>query len=138
MLQYKMIDHTADLGMEFYGRSIEDLFISAATGLSNAITDDADVEAAESFDIYVEGMDMEDLLINWLRELLYFHHIRHMIFKEFSIKEFNNFTIRARITGERIDEKKHVIKREIKAATYHDLFVRKKKGLWTARVIFDI
>lgn len=137
-MAFKEIDHTADFGLEFYGKNKEELFISAANGLFSSITDLSRVNSMESYDIDVEGDDEEDLLIEWLRELLYLHHVKGILLNEFVITEITGNKLAAKTSGEPFDKKRHKINREIKAATYHELFVRKEEKGWRARVIFDI
>jgi len=40
-MSYKIIEHTADIGIEVGGSSIKELFINAADGLVNLIVDHA-------------------------------------------------------------------------------------------------
>ena len=40
--------------------------------------------------------------------------------------------------GEKLDFKRHRLKTEIKAVTYHQLKVQKVKDTWQAEVIFDV
>jgi len=137
-MNYEQIDHTADFGLQFSGNTKEELFLSAAAGLFDSITDIDNVRCAERFDIEAEALDLEDLMIAWLRELLYYHHVKGYLFKEFSITEMTDTQIKGAACGERFDENRHSIKREIKAATYHDLSVREMEKGWKAIVIFDV
>ena len=52
--------------------------------------------------------------------------------------KFTNKELQARLTGESLNNKKHVIKTEIKAVTYSGLTVEKQKTGWVARIIFDV
>ena len=59
MSNYKFFNHTADIGVEITGSTKKDLFVNAAEAL---------------FDVMIEnktGADVSDLLINFLREILY-------------------------------------------------------------------
>jgi len=138
MSSYRLIEHTADLGMEFFGHDMKELFISAAEGLFDEITEREGLSCKERFEIEVDGSDREDLLINWLREILYLHQVKGMLLKGFSISEINDTHLGATVEGEAFDTGRHIIKREVKAATYHELFIWQEKGQWTARVIFDL
>jgi SHS2 domain-containing protein len=40
--------------------------------------------------------------------------------------------------GEKIDPGRHEIKTEIKAVTYHGLYLRQTERGWEAQVIFDV
>lgn len=138
MNSYKLFEHTADLGIEFFADSLEELFISAASGLFDVISGIDQIRPETEFQIEVEGIDQEDLLINWLRELLYLHQVKRMLLCEFHISEINDTRLKGSVRGEPFDAKRHEIKKEIKAATYHGIEVTESEGRWKARVIFDV
>lgn len=138
MEHYRLFDHTADLGMEFFGESLKKLFVSAGIGLFDVITDLNEVNPSWHFNIEIDGIDIEDLLINWLRELLYLHQVKKMLLKEFVIDEIGETFLKGYAVGEPIDEEKHVVKKEVKAATYHGVELREEAGQWSARVVFDL
>ncbi len=138
MSSYRLIEHTADLGLEFFAHNMKALFISAAEGIFDEITERGDLSCRECFSIKVEGSDREDLLINWLRELLYLHQVKGMLLKSFSISKIDDSQLSGTAEGEAFDARRHIIKREVKAATYHDLSILQEEGQWTARVIFDL
>ncbi len=138
MKTYRLFDHTADLGMEFFGGSREELFVSAGAGIFDVITDINRIKTEKTFQINVEGLDLEDLLVNWLRELLYLHQGKRMLLSEFHISEMDAVHLKGTVMGEPFDAKKHEIKKEVKAATYHDIKVTECEGRWMARVIFDV
>jgi len=138
MKRYRIIDHTSDLGFEFYGRDTEELFTAAGEGLFSAIVSDEEVHCVEDVEIELEGADLEDLLVNWLRELLYLHQVKGMLLKRFYIIEMGSSRVKGRVSGERFDERCHRIKREVKAVTYHDLKIKEVDGRWMAKVIFDV
>lgn len=137
-MRYRLFDHTADLGMEFFGVNTEELFMSAAVGLFDVITDLDSVKAVERVTVCAEGIDEEDLLVNWLRELLYFHQVKKLLLKKIVITRMDSISIEGYAEGETFDRKRHAIKREIKAVTYHDVKIEKGEGEWMARVVFDL
>jgi len=138
MKRYSLFDHTADLGIEFFGESREKLFISAGTGLFDVIAGIDSINPDRDFHIRIEGMDMEDLLVNWLRELLYLNQVKKMLISEFSIQELSDTFLDGIVRGEPFKPEKHDIKKEVKAVTYHGLEVGEDGGIWKARVIFDV
>ena len=138
MTPFKLIEHTADLGMEFSGASMELLFAAAGEGLFHVITHFNDIECKDTIEIEISGTDREDLMINWLRELLYHHQVKGMLFKTFEVEEVGETSLRAKVSGQKYDPLRHVIKTEIKAATYHGLKVAKTPKGWMAKVIFDV
>jgi SHS2 domain-containing protein len=68
---YRILDHTADIGVEVHGATLADLFSQAAFALVDLLTDRGALTGETERIIRVEGADLEDLWINYLREILY-------------------------------------------------------------------
>jgi SHS2 domain-containing protein len=136
--KFRFLDHTADLGILVYGRNLEELFGNAGEAFFDIITDLRRVREDTEKTIRVESSSLEDLMVNWLGELLYLHDVDGLLFKSFSIDELNDGKMKARARGEAFQEERHVIKTEIKAVTYHQLQVKEERGGWMARIIFDV
>lgn len=138
MKAYHTFDHTADLGLAITGASAEELFVNAAMAVFDLITDLARVEPREIRRIVVEGESPEDLLINFLREVLYLYNGERWLMKEIRMSRFGDAALEAEARGEPLDPQKHEICKEIKAVTYHQAEVHRTPEGWTARVIFDV
>jgi SHS2 domain-containing protein len=138
MKKYKVFDHTADLGLEIFGKDERELFSNAAFAIFDLTVDLHDVNASEVRRISITGSDREDLFINYLREILYIFNGEGMLLKEFSILEISSRRLVGEVRGEAFNPERHSIKAEIKAVTYHQVEVGKNKGGWKARVIFDV
>lgn len=138
MKPYHTFDHTADLGLIVTGKSTGGLYENAAVAVFDIITDLGRVEARETRRISVEGDGLEDLLINYLREILYLYNGERWLLKEIRVIRADDNMLEAEARGEPLDGRKHEIRKEIKAVTYHQARVRKMKKGWEARVIFDV
>lgn len=138
MKPYTAFDHTADLGLTIRGASEEDLFANAAFAVFDIITDLGRVDPRQTRRITVEGDSPEDLLINFLREILYLYNGERWLLKEIRVTKISEKTVEAEARGESLDGNKHEICKEIKAVTYHQAQVRNTAEGWTARVIFDV
>jgi SHS2 domain-containing protein len=145
MPNYKFFEHTADIGIEISGRTRKELFANAASALFDVLIENNDSKSKTAKRVQgrqkivtVEGADVEDLFINFLRELLYLFNGEKFITVRCEIIRFSNKELQARLTGEAFNDKKHLIKAEIKAVTYSGLSVEKQKSGWRARVIFDV
>ena len=130
---FEEIDHTGDRALQIHGKDLEELLLNAARGLnsilaSNQITGPG---RQEKF-IELEAMDMEDLLVDWLSELVYWAEIKMLIFHECKIESVSPNHLRAEIYGAPVKQ----LTKHIKAVTYHNLeIVRSSVGL-TATVVF--
>jgi len=138
MERYRVFDHTADLGLEIYGKDEKELFSNAAFAIFDLIVDLQDVDIKETCRLVVKGADREDLLVNYLREILYMLNGEGMLLKDFSILEIDSRHLVGEARGEPFNPDRHSIKAEIKAVTYHQVKVEKNKDGWKARVIFDV
>lgn len=135
---FRLFDHTADLGVEVFGKTEEELFANTALALISLTTDPARIEAAQKKAITVEGADSADLYVNFLREVLYLINGKGFLPVEVIIEEMQPQRLRATIRGDRYDVKKHRIHKEIKAVTYHQAAVEQTPTGWKGRVIFDV
>ena len=87
---YELIDHTADVGVKAYGKSLPEAFENAAKGMFDIITDSSEIESIGQFDINLEAPNIEQLLVDWLSELLYLHSAQNLVFGFFKIMEFDD------------------------------------------------
>ena len=138
MKEYEFIDHTADIGLCAYGKDLRQLFTNAARGMFAILADLRDVRAKQMRKIEVKAPNIEELFLSWLSELLYQYNSNELIFKEFLIDKLDGHSVLAEARGEKLDLKRHYLKTEIKAVTYHRLRVEKVKDKWQGEVIFDV
>lgn len=133
-----MIEHTGDLGVKVAGKSLPEMFQNAALAFFDILTHPSKIEAKLEEKISVTGGDPEQLLVAWLSEFLYLYDTRRLLFREFEIQQFADHSLVASARGEIYDPRKHRIKTEIKAVTYHGLRIEKKRALYTTLIIFDL
>ena len=135
---YRILDHTADVGLEARGGDLAELFSNAARGMFAVMASPDTVRPGEEVSVGVCADDLENLLVNWLSELLYLSASKGMLFSRFDIVQIDRGQVVGKAFGEPIDQARHELYSEIKAVTYHELKVEKVDGDWMARVLFDI
>jgi SHS2 domain-containing protein len=136
--RYQVIDHTADIGIAVENPTLEGLFEDAAFGMFDLVADLSRVDPRTSVQVELKADSVEDLFVDWLRELLFRFETDLMIFKAFHVQIHAPHTLSAGASGEVRDPARHELYRELKAVTYHDLRVEKAGDLWRAQVIFDV
>jgi SHS2 domain-containing protein len=136
MKRFELIEHTADMGLKAYGKSLAEAFANAAYGMFSIIADLDPVKETESRRVEVSANDVESLLFEWLNSLLYYFDVEGLIFKRFEIIEFGEKRLAADCFGEKFDPARHRIKLGVKSATYHMLEVDPAKK--QVQVIFDV
>jgi SHS2 domain-containing protein len=135
---YKLLDHTADLGMIVKGDSCEGLFRNAGMALIDIMILNKAPESGEKKEISINGNDLPDLMVKWLSELLYLFEVEHLITTEIEVNQLSPSHLSVSLMTVGFDSRYHEVLREIKAVTYHQVEVREDGSLWTARVIFDL
>jgi SHS2 domain-containing protein len=137
-LRFRTIEHTADIGIEVEADNLADLFAGAAEGMYSIIIAPGVVSPAVSRSITLEANDLEELMFEWLNELLYLLDAKELLLSIFEIARIERFHLEATVSGEKIDQGRHRLLGEIKAATYHQMTVERRDDSWFARIIFDV
>ncbi len=135
---YQLIDHTADFGIRVFGHSLEDLFRNAALALMDQLLVSAKPCERQTRQLCVEGRDRPDVMVNWLREILYLWVDDDLLVRSVQVESVGETHLSARVQTEVFSPQQHVIKTEIKAVTYHQIQVTDRGHQWEARIIFDI
>ena len=135
---YRLLDHTADLGLEIYGRDLADLFANACFALFDNITDLSRVKASVARSLAVTGDDLPDLMVNWLRELLALWTIDGLLVASARVKAVSETRLTAELACDAYAADRHDLRTDIKAVTYHQIAVTREAGGWTARVVVDV
>jgi SHS2 domain-containing protein len=133
-------EHTADVGFRVRGDDLADLFRAAAEGLFDYIVVNRDeVREAERETISLRSGSAEDLLVDWLNELIFRLETSHRLYTRFEIQLADDGNaLEATIAGEPIDHARHVLDHEVKAVTYHEASLQREGAGWIAELILDI
>jgi SHS2 domain-containing protein len=132
----EIINHTADVGIIAYGETLEKLFENAAYGMFSLITSVEKIKEKTSVSISVNANNSEELLITFLNELQYYYSVKKKVFDKFEILKLSETQLKVKAFGEKIS--KHDILHDIKAATYHNLKIKKISNGYKVQIIFDV
>jgi SHS2 domain-containing protein len=135
---HEIFEHTADVGIRVRAAGIEELFAEAARALFELLIVNLDaVRKEQEYGFNIPGRKIDELLHDWLAELLFAFNARRLALAEFQV-QINTEGLSATVGGEPLDPKRHEIDQEVKAVTWHGLKVEQRDGQWTAEVIVDI
>ncbi len=135
---WEFFEHTADIGVRVRGATLPELFVNAARAMFAALGELVKAESGRRKELKLEAPSLEDLLHDWLAELLFEVEANHMLYDEMEV-EVAPGKLTARLTGGPIDFARSQTNEEIKAVTYHHLRVEQlPDGPWLATVIFDV
>lgn|SRR5512135_2800581 len=137
--KYRLTRHQSELAVRVTGDSQADLFANSAWALFDVMMADVDkVQTLERLPLEVEGADRDDLMVNWMRELLYLYQGGGYLLREFRISEVKDTIVKAEVAGEKLDPDRHEIKQEIAAVAFHKSRMEKTGNQWTAHLIFEV
>jgi len=138
IMRYEIIDHTADFGIEVWGADLKELFENAAYAMFDTLTDTEELNALSEISVNVTGEDWPDLMVNWLRELLYLWAGKGLLVKTARISSISEYALSAVVKYESFVPGRHLIKSELKSVTFHQFSVEPEETNWKARIIFDV
>ena len=85
--------------------------------------------------VSVDGDNPADLLLLWLRELLFIHETSGLSFVSVDFDELDHSHLRGSV---RLHRRPTPPAMEFKGVTYHDLEVTEQDGVWGAQLILDV
>jgi SHS2 domain-containing protein len=140
--KFDFLEHTADVYIRAYGRTMKEAYENAALAMFETMTDTEKIAQKHEEILEVEAEDQYALLYSWLEALLVKFETENTLYSDFRILAFEEnadlFKIKAKIRGEKFDPKKHPQKVAVKAVTYHRMVVIKEADRVQFEFILDI
>ena len=131
-------DLTSDVMFKAYGKTLEELFSNAALALSSITCQIGQIEHKKVKEIEVKGKSLEDLMFNWLQELIVTVDMDNLFFSKFEILKIkeDGAYLKARCYGETTTPEKGGT--VVKSVTYYKYELKKIKEGYSVRVTLDI
>jgi SHS2 domain-containing protein len=133
---HRQIDHTADLALELWADSEEDLLVVAAQAVIEILAGEAPIADRAGRDIAIQSVDAADRLVQWVNEIIVAAIADGFLFRTAAIDLHGETGLTGRARGEPDGHGRIVA--ELKSATYHDLALETGPAGWRARVIIDV
>lgn len=139
MKNYELLEHTADIGIRVKASDLKGLFKNTALAVFDIMAEKSQEQSAakpQLLHIKIKSEDSEELFVNWLNELISLSATKGIIFSDFKILKLDKNNLEAEVSGNDISGYK--LNTEFKAATYHELKLKKADSGWIGEVIFDV
>ena len=133
-LRYEEVEHTADLALRIYGRDERELLLNAAHALKEQLCGPQEVELRLQRRVELKAPSPEELLVDWLNELIYLHEVAGEVYGQCEIALPAPGWLVAKLGGDRVGR----VRKWVKAATFHELEIRKGEDGLEALVVFDV
>jgi len=135
VLNYEILEHTADLKIRVFGKNKEELFSNALLAMASGLRPKIKNQNAKRKTVKIKANDLPTLLVDFLSEILYLTQVNKEIYNEIKFKKFSDTELEAELEGQKVES----FGEDIKAVTYHNLEVEQKDdGTWEAVILFDI
>jgi len=138
-MSYKYLEHSTDAFIEVKAKTLEDAFAVAGKSVVETIIDSSNIQEVVDKNINVKGRNLLNLLYNWLEEIVTITITDGFAIRNFSvnIKKNKEYQIVSRVSGEKLDLKKHNFKVEIKSPTFHLMEIIENDEI-TMRYLLDL
>lgn len=139
---FKFHEHPADITIECWAPSLAEAFEEAARATFEVILDTTTVASSENVELSVRGIDLEELLVEWIGSLIALIDINDHFYSKFEVDEISHesdgYMLKGRAFGERIDFDRHITRTEVKAMTYADMKIIERTGKTTLWFTLDL
>jgi len=134
----------ADIAFDAFGKTLEELFQHCAEAMFTMMVNLKTVEPTIERSIHLRADSLENLLYDFLSELVYLKDTELLLFKTVHVtlgkdgKDGKDHVLSAELHGEQIDRVKHELGNDVKAITKHMFAITKEKSGYKARIVVDI
>lgn len=132
--------HTADAKFQAFGQTLEEAFSHAALAVASLMWDQEKIEGKTTVPIKGIGKDLQQLLVNFLEEILYLFETKGFLLgevKDLTIrKKKGKFVLHALFLGD-ANSGPYEVFGDVKAITYSEMVI-KEKAPFMVQVVMDI
>jgi SHS2 domain-containing protein len=143
-MPYRFLEDTAiaDIAFEATGKSLEELFQSAADAVINVMISDINTIALkESRSFQEKNAEIDLLLFDFLQEVIFYKDSKQLLLRAQKVniqRVEGEYQLSAVLKGEFLDPQKHEQRVDVKAVTLHQFYIKEVPQGWLAHVILDI
>jgi SHS2 domain-containing protein len=138
MEKFEFLEHTADIKFRARGKTLNEAFENSVLAMSNYLSGGEKIASKTEKTISLKGHDYESLLYNLLDELVFLLDSEGFVVSKSEI-HISGFALKSKLYG---DSAKEYGLDHIKAATYAEMYVKKKhsnaKEYWEIQAVLDV
>lgn len=137
MFRYKILNGpTSDVMFESRGETLNQLLEASGEALMSVVCDIKKVRPRKKIIVEAAGSGPEELLFEWLQQLIALVDIETMFFSKFKVTERDGVWLMAECWGEKADPAIGSV--VVKAVTKHRFSLKKGRNGWRATAVLDI
>ncbi len=137
---FTYLEHTADVMFCVEEKTLHDLFVTSALACFDVMADPKTVADKVMRTIEVSGDSVEDLMYNFLEEIVYLKDADALVFCSVDSLEISeddgHYALSCVVRGDVIADQ--TLRNDVKAVTLHTFVVEQREDSWYMQVILDI
>ncbi len=143
-MAYQFFDDVAiaDVAFEATGKTLGELFESAALATTNTMVKDlSTVKKKEKRTVKLSQKELDRLLHDFMQEIIFLKDAEMLLFSSYDIvieETAGGFELTATCEGERLDMGRHELLVDVKAVSWHMFKIEHAAGSWKAFIILDV
>ena len=131
--RFIFLDHTADIKFRAFGETMNKVIENCVEAIAEYMSD-RKIKPIKGKKIDVKGEDNESLLYNFLDEIIYLIDAENFVASKANVT-LRGYNLHAELYGD--DSSKYNLK-QIKSATYAEMYIKQKPNGWEAQVVLDV
>ena len=135
-MEYKFLEHTADIKFQSYGKTINEVFENSVLAVAEYVSRGKKIKTVKGKVVNVSGNDLESLFYNFLDELIYLIDAENFLTVKAKVTILG-YNLKAELFGDSTKNYKDLD--HIKAATYAEMYIKKLPDEnWEAQAVMDV
>ena len=130
----------ADTAFRVKADAWSELFVGASEALTSVMVELGDLEKRRRMPVDLTAATVDELLYDWLSELVYLKDAEGFLVRSTDIKIFSGavWQLQGELAGDTIEPARQRLGQDVKAVTYHLFDVARKGEEYVAQVVLDI
>jgi SHS2 domain-containing protein len=130
---FEEVSHTADWSARVWAPDLPTLFKEAARAMNSLSGTVIGTNGRVSRALEVEGPDLENLLVAFLSELVFYQEQENLTFDDFDLRVAGQW-LKVAMEGAQTES----VDKAIKAVTYHNLKIERTTEGFETTIVFDV
>ena len=133
--KFEFLEHTADIKIKTHGKSLSGIFQNFTLAVSEYLAKENKIKPVLSKKVKLKAENTESLLYDFLDHLIYLLDAKNFVVKRARVRVKNN-KLEGEVFGDKASNYEGLD--HIKAATYAEMYIKKKKSGWESQVVLDV
>ena len=140
MKRYKLLkdEATADIAFIAYGKDLSELFRNISIAVSNIMVLKAEVNRTKKINFTIHSKSLDLLVVDFINKIVFYKDYKNLLITDSKIQIDKKLNLKCQADCEKIENLKDRFLVDVKAATLHELEIKKEKGLIKCKIVLDV